>query len=273
MKSARESGFSILELLGVLAIIAIAALIGWQVMEGWRERNALRMVSQDIKHTLEKYRQKAIDKGYNYGLIFSDDGIYVFEDNGGSGSNRFQAMNNFAVDAGEFSDYVSPESGGSGRGDRRVTRSTDEFRLLNGGEDPAGHLLAMSMSTLNLSSTRSGYAYYADGTDLTSSMVQQFGNSPASPFEGGSLALFFGTDGRVYLKDPTVPISPSTREQYVLGSGPQAFVVVRVAYDVEDTYRSEVPYYYEVAINRYGAATYVRWQTYDGGASWNAEVQ
>jgi prepilin-type N-terminal cleavage/methylation domain-containing protein len=272
MRFSRDSGFTMIELLVVLAVVTIIGLIGWQVMEGWRERNAIRMVSQEIKHLFEKYRQKAIDKGINYGLIFSDDGLYVFEDNGGNGSDRFLKMNNFAVDTGEFSDLVNPGAGGPRRSLRRASKGTDEFRLFTGG-DPYGHLLVMTMNTLELDTGRSLTAYSPAGTDITGRAFTSFGSSPGSPFDSGTLALFFSPNGCVYLKDPTVAASPLTIEQFLLGGGPQAFVVVRISWDDENSYNSEVPYYYEVAINRYGAATYVRWQTYDGGSTWNAQIE
>lgn len=271
MKLSCDKGFTMLELLIVLAIVAIIALIGWQVLEGWRERNAIKMVSQDIKHLFERYRQKAIDKGYNYGLVFSDDGIYVFEDNGGSGADRFQKMNNFAIDPGEYSDMVDAGAGG-GRGSRRVSSPTNEFRLFTR-EDPAGHLMVMTTSDLALDSTRGTRAYEADGTDISSSAIQNYTGSTDSPFEGGAMVLFFCPDGLVYLKDPNTTATLLNRYQFRLGSGPDAFYVVRIAYDSDLTGHAEVPYYYEVAINRYGAATYVRWQTYDGGSSWSAEIE
>ncbi len=272
LRISRQDGFSMIELLGVLFVIGLLAALSWQALMGWRERNALRMVSQDVKYLFEKYRQRAVDKGYNYGLIFSDDGLYVFEDNGGNGSDRFLTMNNFAVDPGEYSDRVGNTGEANQRGFRRVSSAVNEYSLFNS-SSRNGTLLAMTMTSLDLDGTRTGDAFVPAGTDISSSAVQTFSGSDDAPFESGSLALFFCSDGLVYLKDPTQPIQPFDRGLYRLGDSVDPFYVVRIAYDNPDTARAEIPDYFEVALNRYGAATYVRWHSNDGGATWHAQIQ
>jgi prepilin-type N-terminal cleavage/methylation domain-containing protein len=266
-----DKGFSLIELLVVMFIASAVALFAWDALSGWRERNALRMVSQDVKYILEKYRQKAIDKGYNYGLIFSDDGIYAFEDNGGSGSQPFMTMNNFAVDTGEFSDQYRGGASGNPRNWRRVSRATSEFKFF-AGPDAAGRIMVMTSNTLNLSGSRSGNAYSPVGTDISAQAIQTFSGSDNAPFTGG-LALFFSPDGFVYLKDPTQSIAPYDRYVHQLGNGIDSFYIVRIAYDDVTTGSADVPTYFEIAINKYGASTYIRWNSGDGGASWNADVQ
>ena len=272
MRSARQSGFTIIELLAVIAIVSLVAVVGWGALQGWQERNALRMVSQDVKYLFEKYRQRAVDKGYNYGLIFSDDGIYVFEDNGGSSSDRFRSINNFAVDPGEYSDQTVVFEDSNLRASRRVSSAVNEFKMFSD-KNRLGHVLVMTTNSLDLDSSHSGRAYEASGADITSQAKIPFMSGDDSPFESGSLALFFSPDGCVYLKDPTVSASPLDKHQYRLGNGTDAFYVVRVAYDNPDTSTAELPNYYEIAVNRYGATTYVRWETNNGGTSWNAHIQ
>jgi prepilin-type N-terminal cleavage/methylation domain-containing protein len=271
MQWREDKGFTLIELLVVLFIASAVALFAWDAMSGWRERNALRLVSRDVKYILEKYRQKAMDKGYNYGLIFSDDGIYAFEDNGGSGSQPFMTMNNFAVDAGEFSDQYRGDASGNRRNWRRVSRATSEFKFF-AGPNASGRILVMTTNSLDLSGSRSGNAYTTIGTDISSQAIQPFSGGDNAPFTGG-LALFFSPDGCAYIKSPTVSIAPIDRYVYQLGNGIDSFYIVRIAYDDVNTSRADVPTYFEIAINKYGASTYIRWQSNDGGASWNADVQ
>lgn len=268
----RESGFSLIELMLVLLISAAIVYAGVNVFSGWRERNALRTVSEDIKFTFDKYRQKALDKGLNYGLIFSDDGIYAFEDNGGSGSDPFQAVNNFRVDSGEFSDKWRGGAGGNPRFWRRVTDTTGEFSFF-AGSNAAGRLYVMTDTAANLMSARSGTPYDTAGTDITSSAVIEHTGGSVAPFEGGSMALFFSPEGYVYLKDPSTAVTPLNKFNYRLGLSGNDYYIVRIAYDDPSTPNPEVPDYFEVAINRYGAATLIRWHTGDGGATWNADIQ
>jgi prepilin-type N-terminal cleavage/methylation domain-containing protein len=270
MRSRNQAGFTLLELLAVLVVIGLAASIGWSVFAGYRERNAVRMVSRDIKHLFDKYRQRAIDKGYNYGLIFSDDGLYVFEDNGGNSADRFQAMNNFAVDSGEYSDLST--GGGGTRSQRRVSSVVDEFKIFSE-RHGAGKILVMGVQTYNLSGPRTGGAYEPTGTDLTYSSVRTWSGGPTAPFDSGAMALFFSPDGQVYLKDPTYAAGPLNKQNFRLGSMGYSFYVIRIAFDDPNTPIPELPNYYEIAINRYGASTLVRWETGDGGSSWNANVE
>jgi prepilin-type N-terminal cleavage/methylation domain-containing protein len=270
MRVRDQAGFSLIELLAVLVIIGLTATIGWSAFAGYRERNAVRMVSRDIKYLFDKYRQRAIDKGYNYGMIFSDDGLYVFEDNGGNGSDRFLAMNNFAVDPGEYSDR---STGGVGlRSLRRVSSVVDEFKVFSERQG-IGKILVMGVMDYNLSSPRTGGAYDPTGTDLTYSAVRQWSGADTAPFDGGAMALFFSPDGQVYLKDPSYAAGPLDKRYYRLGSSGYSFYVIRIAYDDPYTSNPELPNYYEIAVNRYGATTMVRWETGDGGASWNANVE
>lgn len=267
-----EGGFSLIELLVVVFLISAVSYFGWEALSGWRERNALNMVSQDVLHTIEKYRKKAVEKGYNYGLIFSDNGIYVFEDNGGSSAEPFRAMNNFAVDSGEFSDLYRGGSVSSDRDLYRVTQAAGEFGFFSG-EHAEGRILIMTAATLGLESSRSGTAYDTTGTDITSSAYPAFTGGAYAPFTGGTLALFFAPDGGAYLKDPTVAIRPDERFAYQLGNGTDAFYVVRIAYDDPGTAVPDVPNYFEIAVNRYGATTFVRWHTGGAGGSWDAEIR
>lgn len=274
MRPVKQSGFTFIELLIVMFIIAALAFFGWESMKGWRERNALRMVSQDIKYIFEKYRQKAVDKGYNYGLIFSDDGLYVFEDNGGNSSDPFLGMNNFALDYGEYADSYRGGSPSDMRLYRRVSNPNAEYQFFSGSES-RGRLLVMTTDLLNLSNKRTGGVYTPTGTDISSTAVVPFSGGPNAPFESGSIALFFSPEGLVYIKDPTLAINPMQYYNYRLGTkaGATSFYIVRVAYDDPTTNIADVPDYFEIAINRYGASTYVRWHSSDGGASWDAQVQ
>ena len=196
----------------------------------------------------------------------------MFEDNGGNGSNRFLTMNNFACDPGEFSDRIAPGSMGSGRGMRRVSSVANEYKVFTE-EGGLGRILVMGLTSLDLSTPRTGGPYDVAGYDLTSSSVVPFTGGSEAPFSSGTMALFFSPDGLVYLKDPTYPLGPNDRHYYTLDKTGQSFYVVRVAYDDPATGRPELPNYYEIAINRYGAVTYIRWETVDGGSSWEANVE
>ena len=266
-----EAGFTLMEVLLVMAIIGITAVIGWSALAGYRERNALTMVSRDVRYVMEKYRQRAIDKGYNYGLIFSDDGIYAFEDNGGDSSTRFQAMNNFAIDAGEFSDQADPGSAG-GRGARRVSSVAGDYKVFTeaGG---VGRVMIFGLSDLDTDTARTGGPYDIVGYDMTSSALREYSGDASAPFDSGGMALFFSPSGQVYLKDPSYSAGPIDKYYYKLENAGINFYVVRIAYDDPNTANPEIPYYYELAINRYGAVSYIRWTTNDGGSSWTADVQ
>ncbi len=268
MRKRNQYGFTLLELLVVMVVVGLTAAIGWSAFAGYRERNAMRMVSRDVKYLFDKYRQRAIDKGYNYGLIFSDDGLYVFEDNGGTASDRFQAMNNFAIDAGEYADV----SAGTGRAARRVSSTTGEFKVFSERQG-LGKILVMGVQDFDLSTSRTGGAYEATGYDLTYSSVRPWTGSDTAPFDSGAMALIFCPDGQVYFKDPGYPAGPLDKRYYRLGNSGFSFFVVRIAYDDPDSPHPELPNYYEIAVNRYGATTMVRWETGDGGTSWYANVE
>ena len=269
MRLSSQKGFSFVELLVVLGVVGLIAVVGWGALTGWAERNAVTYVSQNIKHIFEKYRQKAVDKGYNYGLMFGPEGIYVFEDNGGTGADRFTKMNNFALDVGEFSDL-------SDEANFRVTDNSD-YSIFEPSGTPGvpGILMIQTQQTLDPDATWSDYrAWDPFGVDITQEAYAVGMLPGGTPFQGGQLALFFCPDGKVYLKDPTNPIQPLDKYLSELGNnGVDSYYVVRIAYDRMDTSAPEVPYFYEIAVNRYGATTMVRWHTGDGGGTWNAEVQ
>jgi type II secretory pathway pseudopilin PulG len=261
-----------IELLAVAFVVATISYVAWGALSGWRERNALRSVTQEVHHLLQEYRQKAVDKGYNYGLLFSDDGLYVFEDSGGSGTSPFQLMNNYAIDPGEFSDQYDGDGSGNARLWRRVSETTSEFKFFTGDNAP-GRILVMTGSELDLTQSRSGSAYDTIGTDITSSAVVEFSGGSSAPFTSGTLALFFSPDGLAYLKDPTTPITSLDKFTHQLGGGMAPYYLVRIAFDNTTTSDSEVPNYYEIAVNRYGSTTMIRWNSGDGGSSWNAHIQ
>jgi len=268
----KESGYSLIEMLGVVLIVMLLSYLGFGAFSGVRERNAVVTVATEVKHVLDRYRQKAIDKGVNFGLIFSDDGIYVFEDNGGDNSDPFINMNNFRIDSGEFSDKYTGDASGDSRRWRRVTDTVSEFQVFTRNED-LGEIKIMTTDAVDLRSGRSGDPYdISGGTDITSSARPTHNGSTNSPFESGTLALFFSPDGFVYLKDPSAIATPQTKYHSRLGSGSTpAFYVVRVAYDNETTDGYEMTNYYEIIVNRYGATTKVRWNY--GGSTWNANVE
>lgn len=262
MRIKGQKGFSLVELLVVVAVVGIIAYVSWDALTGWAERNAVTYVSQNIKHLFEKYRQKAMDKGYNYGIQISPDGIMVFEDNGGTGADRFTKMNNYALDPGEFSDISDTAN--------FLIPSESNYSMFEPNGDP-GIMIVQTQQSLDVDSARSGPASSSTGTDITA--VAVVGNN-AGAFQAGSIALFFSPDGKVYLKDPTAPLQPMDKYAAELGAnGVDPFYVVRIAFDRMETSVPEVPYYYEIAVNRYGATSMVRWHSGDGGASWNAEVQ
>jgi prepilin-type N-terminal cleavage/methylation domain-containing protein len=272
MKFTEDKGFSFVESLVVIVVIGFIAVVSWGALSGWRERNALVTVSQDTKYQIDKYRQRAVDKGYFYGFMFSDDGIYVFEDSGGTGGSPFLNTNNMSVDSGEQSDKSRGFADGT-RDARRVTDTTSEFDFFAGG-NPDARIMIMTTATYDLTSGRSGGMFSPIGVEITDQAMPNFSGSTTAPFDGGTRALFFGPDGMVYLKDPTVPVDPIDRYQSQLGIGATpAFCVIRIAFDRQDSAAVEVPFYYEIAVNRYGATTYTRWVTMDGGTSWNAEIQ
>ncbi len=136
-----------------------------------------------------------------------------------------------------------------------------------------GKILVMGMQTLDVNSSRTGLPYDPAGTDYTSSALQPYSGGADAPFYSGSRALFFSPDGFVYVKDPTISAGELDRQNYRLGKVGISFLVIRVAYDLESTGRPELPNYYEIAVNRYGATTYVRWETTDGGSTWRANVE
>lgn len=261
MRLSSEKGFTLIELLVVVAVVGILAVMGWDALTGWSERNAVTYVSQNVKHLFEKYRQKAVDKGYNYGLMFGAGGVYVFEDNGGTAADRFTKMNNFAIDAGEVSD-LSADGG-------YLVSENGDYDMFEPNGNP-GVLLIQTQQALNVATARSGYASMAVGTDISSTAYLALAN----PFQAGSIAIFFTPEGKVYMKDPTVSLQPMDKHQFELGAaGVDAFYVVRIAFDRMETSAPEVPYYYEIAVNKYGATTLVRWHSGDGGGTWNAEIQ
>ena len=275
MSPGKNEGFSMVELLVVLFMIGMLAYMALNVLSGWRERNAMRMVSQDLNHLFGKYRQKAIDKGYNYGIIISDDGVYAFEDNGGTGAGRFQNMNNFAIDPGEYSDMW--RGGGlPDRRQRRVSQIESEYEVFSD-RSGIGRIMAFTTNELILEDERTHLPYEtpAKYADKSSSFIVPFSGSDNAPFSAGSRAVFFSPDGMIYFKDPTVPIQPINKYTHQLGGGTvSSFLVIRVAYDDTYTAEPEIGNYYEISLNRYGSSEYVKWVTVgNDGTTWNAEVQ
>ena len=92
----RQSGFTIYELLTVIAIIAILSVIAVPNVIAWRSDAKLRGAFNNIIADLQLAKSTALRENATVAVLFSQNGYSIFIDNG-AGANA----NNWSLDADE----------------------------------------------------------------------------------------------------------------------------------------------------------------------------
>jgi len=85
---ANHAGFTIYELIVVIAIIAILASIATPNLIGWRERAKLRGVFDNLRGDMRWAKSRAIQEHDVVSVIFENDNYQIFLDNGAGGVTR-----------------------------------------------------------------------------------------------------------------------------------------------------------------------------------------
>jgi type IV fimbrial biogenesis protein FimT len=78
----KNNGFSLLELMMVIAVFAIVVAISIPSYIGWREENKLRGAANQLKGDLELARMRAVREGAYVVVQFTADKYTIFVDNG-----------------------------------------------------------------------------------------------------------------------------------------------------------------------------------------------
>lgn len=81
-----ESGFSLFELMVVIAIIGIMSTIAIPNYISWRNNAALRGTAFELKSEMESLKMRAIKTGGNIGIVFTSSGYETFEDTNRNGN-------------------------------------------------------------------------------------------------------------------------------------------------------------------------------------------
>ena len=76
----KESGFSLMEMMLVIAMIALLTAIAMPNMLGWREGAKLRGAAQNLRGDLQLAKLKAVQEGGPVAVLFSGNEYQVFVD-------------------------------------------------------------------------------------------------------------------------------------------------------------------------------------------------
>lgn len=96
MRIRKDTGFTLLELMVVIAIMATIAAIGTPSFLQWRSNSNLKGAAGNLRSDLELGKLRAIRENANIAAIFTANGYTIFVDNG-AGANT----NNWTFDADE----------------------------------------------------------------------------------------------------------------------------------------------------------------------------
>ena len=96
MRMRKDTGFTLLELMVVIAIMATIAAIGTPNFLQWRSNSNLKGAAGNLRSDLELGKLRAIRDNANVAAIFTLTGYTIFVDNG-AGANT----NNWTFDADE----------------------------------------------------------------------------------------------------------------------------------------------------------------------------
>ncbi|WP_027358299.1 GspH/FimT family pseudopilin [Desulforegula conservatrix] len=83
-----ESGFSLFELMVVIAIIGILSAIAIPNFIAWRNNASLKGAAFNLKSDLEMAKMRAIRGGSNVAVLFDDNGYVIFQDIAGDYENN-----------------------------------------------------------------------------------------------------------------------------------------------------------------------------------------
>ena len=81
----KESGFSLMEMMLVIAVIALLTAIAMPNMLSWREAAKLRGAVENIRGDLQLAKLKAVQEGGPVAILFLDDEYQVFVDTANAG--------------------------------------------------------------------------------------------------------------------------------------------------------------------------------------------
>jgi type IV fimbrial biogenesis protein FimT len=111
----KESGFSLFEILTVIAITAILATIAVPNMMAWRHDANLRGAVENLRGDLQLAKLKAVQENGSVTLLFSDNGYQVFIDGANPGvlDSGERLLRNRQLPAGVSIDLGSTDFNGN----------------------------------------------------------------------------------------------------------------------------------------------------------------
>jgi prepilin-type N-terminal cleavage/methylation domain-containing protein len=93
---AAERGFSLVELIVVLALLCLVVLVGMPALDDWLERYRVRTAAQNLAADMQLQRMRAVSRNREHRIVFSqaNSEYTLFESDGGGGWNQIDPLPN-----------------------------------------------------------------------------------------------------------------------------------------------------------------------------------
>jgi type II secretion system protein H len=106
-KMQKDTGFTLIELMVVIAIIAILALVATPNMISWRNNAKLNGDALNLKGDLEMAKSRAITENARVAVLFNANGYTIFVDNGAAPDNFIREADELLLKTRQLSDGVT----------------------------------------------------------------------------------------------------------------------------------------------------------------------